>query len=250
MQPRAAPDTRLLHHYTGHLVRSRIQSPDAQHTSALRLVHEVGADTGDPHGSLPQDFRPLLVGDGHHFTEYERSDGEQGPQQNDGDEQTVKGHSARLCGRDLLVACHVANGEHGRHQRGDRDGILNEEGQLVHVGKSYLAEPEAARKVLVQIVGHVDDHEEQGQPQYQHQKRAEELPRNVAVEQLGHPCFLPNRSRSHSASPPPRAVDISRPIRLSPHKPSAAKIAFIPHIATTGGTCPASPRASPAIKLT
>src|SRR5690606_18076644 len=105
------------------------------------------------------------------------------------------------------------------------------------------------------------DDEQHRRGEHEEDEESQELARDVAIECTHQSAPAPAvavRRRNglvrnsfvvctKSSKPPPRVVDVSRPIRESPHAASPRNAMFGSHGPTNGLIVPASPSASPPI---
>src|SRR6188474_1836892 len=159
-----------------------------------------------------------------------------------------------------------SNGKDGREQYRCRQDHEHRIRQPVQIAQRNSAAAEPLADVFVEIVGQVDDVDEDRKAERRRHEDLPELDKHVAVEGAHHTHQAASLSRARRSrqpnlermSPliapiisfrsPPRAVLLSLPILLSNQSASSPKITLAIHIETTAGINPRLAIDSPAIR--
>src|SRR6267142_1293137 len=222
-----------------HLPRPQLERANRVHPAAVGAVYEVVAGARGSDRFFAQHLEAVRRGDRSDLAEQQAGDegGAGGAEQRP--HQPVKRDARGLRRGELGVP---AERPHREHRRGQRHG----------------AGLDPARHVGVELVGQIDDDDENREAEQRDEEDAQPLAKQVAVE--GPQCDLhsrfrifptqPNSASFSSSQSPPCAVLPARRTDRSRGIATIRKIRYGAHIAKNGGTISRSPSSSPPIRPT
>src|SRR5207253_3536683 len=170
-------------------------------------------------------------------------------------EQTVITHAAGFGSGHFRMPRHVTDCEDGRDQRGNEEGVEHELRESVDVTQQYASRREMAIHILVEIVRQIRENEKKRRAYDEQREDAHKFTCDVTIENTSadhgrlffHGVNTPRTDVARSDQPPPRAVDVSRPIRINPQTLNSRNRRFGAHGPQKGATLPLSPSDSPPI---